>query len=446
MSDYKPHDAAREQPGYAEPSYSRLALHHWRMGQVLQPAQMQAQEQALLQHIGLRSQIAGLPSYGVARLQWNDEQLRAGEIFIKRLTVVFPSGLLIDVPGNATMTNRSLSLPGDEIGQVSLYVHVRYQTRNAAGMSQYTGEDGDDPGVVRVIHQLELSLVPNLDHAREPLKLAELAFDGDRWSLGAYAPPLLGVGVGVTPFLNELIEQALGMIRAFEAELVRRAGNTLAGTEQMTELRRLLSCTYRLQAFLADHGLGAPTRSVALHPYYMFCALREFYLDATVFQGKAIESWPIRYQHDNVAACFEELVSGLTTSLQVQIQVSPRLRFEHDGYWFITGFFPDELRQASDVYLLIEPGDTGEEHLGDLKLASPRRSEEVYTKQLTGVPREPIPSLTFSQTFGHRAIFFQLDSTSEEWQHARHEGALCFAALPQFKGIGAALFWRRTES
>ena len=445
MADDKSYDAAREQPGYTEPSYGRLALHHWRMGQVLQPAQMQAQEQALLQHIGLRSQLSGLPSYGVARLHWNDEQLRAGEIYIEQLTVVFPSGLLIDVPGNATLTNRSLALPDGGVREVSLFLHVRHQTRDASGLSQYTGENGDEPGVVRVIYQLELSLLPRLDHAREPLKLAELNFDGDRWSLGGYSPPLLGVGAGVTPFLYEQIERALGMIRAFKAELVRRAGNTLAGTEQMTELRRLLACTYRLEAFFADHGLGAPTRSVALHPYLLFSALRDFYLDVSVLQGKAIESWPIRYQHDNLAVCFAELVASLMTSMQVQIQVSPRLRFEHDGYWFVTSLFPEELRRARDVYLLIEPGDTGAQYLDDLKLASPRRVGEVYTKQLTGVPREAIPSLSFSQTFGHRALFFQLDCGSEEWLHAVHEGTLCFAALPQFKGISAALFWRRME-
>lgn len=432
-------------PRYAEPSYRRLAMHAWRMGQVLQPAQLQAQERALLEHVGLRAQLLGLPSYGVARLQWNDEQLRAGEVFVDGLTVVFPSGLVVDVPGNATLSNRSLSLPKGAAGVVPLFVHVRKQTRDAAGQPQYTGEHGDPPGVERVVHELELTTSPTLDDAREPLKLAELEREDGAWRLNAYAPPLLRVGAGVTPFLLRPLADVLRIASDFESELVRRAGDALAGSEQLTELRRLLSATYRLRALLADHGVGAPTRSVAMHPYHVFAAVRDFYLDSAVFQGKAIERWPLAYRHDDAGASFVELVAELETSLRVQTRVSPRLRFERDEYWYITERFPDELSRAHEVFLLVEPTAGEAAALDDLKLASPLRATEVYTRALEGVPRRSVPSLSFSEMFGNRAVFFELDCDSAEWKHAVDEGSVCFAALPQLEDVSASLFWRRGE-
>jgi predicted component of type VI protein secretion system len=83
--------------------------------------------------------------------------------------------------------------------------------------------------------------------------------------------------------------------------------------------------------------------------------------------------------------------------------------------------------------------------LDDLKLASPLRAEEVYTKALEGVPRRAIPSLGFAQTFGHRATVFQLDSTSSEWRQAVVEHALCFAVLPGLENYHAALFWQSPD-
>ena len=77
MDPRTPHDAPIAADWQPRPSYDRLALHRWEMGQVLHPAQFRAQEEALLEHVGLRSQLTGLPGRGVALLRWGEAQLAA---------------------------------------------------------------------------------------------------------------------------------------------------------------------------------------------------------------------------------------------------------------------------------------------------------------------------------------------------------------------------------
>jgi type VI secretion system protein ImpJ len=444
MDPRSPHDApaADWQP---RPSYDRLALHRWEMGQVLHPAQFRAQEEALLEHVGLRSQLAGLPSRGVALLRWGDAQLATGDLAVTALTVVMASGRLIDVPGNAVLTTRMLVLPAKPSGPASIYLHLRGDLRpdGARNLPPY---EPDAPEIRRAIYQVELSTEPGIDGGLERMKLAELGFRDGGWALTPFVPPLLRLGRGTTPFLHDTLAAVVDSLGALESELVKRAADSMTSAEPMAEVRRTLTALYRAQAVLADHGYGAGTQTVALHPYHLFAALRDFYLEIAVMRGARLDGWPARYQHDDLRACLEPLARGIASTLAAPPAVSTRLMFHPDEYWFVTEAFPDELRRATSVFLLVErtaaTGDDMPPAFDDLKLASPLRAEEIYTKALEGVPRRAIPSLGFAQAFGHRASVFQLDTQSREWRHAVHEGALCFAALPGLEGYTAALFWQ----
>jgi type VI secretion system protein ImpJ len=452
MDPRTPNGTTSDPPTGAEwqprPSYDRLALHRWEMGQVLHPAQFRAQEEALLEHVGLYSQLTGLPNRGVALLRWGAAQLAAGDLAISALTAVLASGRLIDVPGNAVLTTRTLVLPTKATGPVSVYLHLRGELRpdGARNLPRY---EPDEPEIRRAVYQVELSTEPGIDGGQERMKLAELSFHDGAWALSPFVPPLLQLGRGTTPFLHDLMAQVVEALGGFESELVKRAADSMTSAEPMAEVRRMLTALYRVQAVLSDHGYGSATQSVALHPYHLFAALRDFYLEVVVLQGARLDGWPPRYQHDDLRACLDPLVRGLAGTVAMPAAVSPRLPFQRDEYWFVTEPFPDGLRRASDVFLLLERRSTAPANdrvappaLDELKLASPLRAEEVYTKALEGVPRREIPALGFAQAFGHRAQVFQLDSQSREWRHAVQEGAVCFAASPGLESYTAALFWQ----
>jgi type VI secretion system protein ImpJ len=436
--------SALTEDGEPRPSYRRLALHRWEMGEVLYPAQLRAQEQALLEHVGLRAQLAGLPSHGVAQLRWNEAQLARGDLSISMLTVVLPSGLLIDYPGNAALTPRKLSVPAKAAGSVPIYLHVRSERRPDDARDLLPYKD-DAREIRRTIYQIEITAEPRSENVQEWMKLAELSCHAGAWALAPYVPPLLRLGHGTTPFLRDALARVATAIDGFESELVRRAADSVVGAAQLSEVRRVLAAIYRARAVLADHGYAGATQTVALHPYHLFAALRDFYVEAVVPQGKALDAWPLRYQHDDLRGCFEQLARGLDRGLTVPTVASPRLTFHRQGDRFVAEPFPGELCSASQVFLLLERAPQApvldEAEPLDIKLASPRRAWEVYKRALEGVPLDPRPALSFDQTFGDRARVFALDTKHREWQDAVEESALCFTARG-LKDFSASLFWQ----
>lgn len=411
----------------------RLALHRWSMGQVLMPAHFLAQEGALLDHIGLRMRLQGLPWYGVARLAWDDALLGQGAVSVSGLTVAFASGELLDVPGNAVISNLNLSEAGDA-GTAEVFLHVLAETRDAVDLERYRDDDRE---VSRVIHRIELSTLPWLESARQSMKLAELRRDADGlWQLGPYVPPLLQVGAGVTPFLLDVMASREQSLAHLETRIAAHAADAFLGGERRAELRRAQAAVYRLRAFLSDHA-----RQIALHPYFLFCALRDFFVEVCLFQNLDLPGQPARYDHDDLAATFAGIQSAIDEALRVTPVASPRLAFVRQEQRFVAGPFPDALARAREVYLLVQPRGAGEVGLDGVKLASPSRVELVHVNALPGVPFRRVTTPGFTHTFGSRAGFYLLEH-GEEWTHAVRERSLCFIARPHLAGIHAALFWR----
>jgi type VI secretion system protein ImpJ len=414
-----------------------LAFPGWTMGQVLLPEQFLALQQTIVAHIDRRAELTGLPSHGLARLRWSEELLAAGSIRIDGLTWVFESGLLLDVPGNAVVSN--LNLADAKADEVSLFLHVRNQTGDAAGLPQYAE---DEPSVTRVIYQAELSLEDKRDDTRESGKLAELTRGTDGWALGGFSPPLLCVGSSSSPFLRDALRSSQRAVERIERHLAGRSIDAFLGADQLSELRRVRASAYRVLALLADHGLGDERQELSLHPYHVFSALRDFYIEVSVLQGAPPEPWPVRYRHGALASCFQDLGQRIDRYTGESRLVAPRLEFERKADWFVTSTFPEDLRKAPKVYLVAKPGPSGRASLEGLKLASPHRIEEVYTRALAGVRLAPLESASLSHTYGgDSALYEVITQNDEEWLHAVRERALCFRAWPELEGVRAALVW-----
>lgn len=418
---------------------SKLAFLDWVMGQVLLPEQFEAQQEAILANIAARAVLTGLPTHGLARLRLDEELLAGGALQIERLTYVFDSGLMIDVPGNTVIGN--FSLDSGLGGPTAIYLHISNEVSDATDLKLYL----DDPaGVRRVIYRAELSTAPSRDNARECVKLLDLQRRDDRWSLGAYSPPLLRVGAEVSPFLRDALERSLRAVQAVESQLGRRIKDAFLGSEQGAELRRVRSAAHRVIAALGDHGVGGaePQQKVALHPYFLYAALREFYMEAATLGDEPVDPSQLRYNHGDPGACFEELRRRVESSVGAGSLSTQRLEFERRASWYVAGPLPDGLRRAKDVFLVVKPGPGGAVNFEGVKLASPRRIEEAYTRALAGVPLTPFKSSSFSHVYGHDAVFYQVGTAGdEEWAHAVRDGDVCFPAWRELDGIHAVLVW-----
>ncbi len=417
----------------------RLALPEWRMGQVLLPEQFVAMQDALLAHGMVGAGLSGLPAYGLARLAMDEALLAGGALHVERLTYVFASGLLIDVPGNAVISNCNLG--GVEGNVAAIYLHVINEVTDATDLKLYS----DDPRcVTRVIHRAELSLVARRDDARESVKLMALVRRDARWSIDLYAPPLLRVGVEVAPLLRETLEETVRMVHAVEAQLSRRIRDSFLGSEQGAELRRVRSAAHRVLAVLADHGLGGAEsqQKISLHPYLLFASIREFFMEASVLEDEQRDVLGLRYRHGDLCGCFEELrqrIGGCLSSTSLSIK---RLAFERRASWFVAGAVPDDMCESKEVYLILKSSSGVPVDFTGVKLASPKRIEEVYTRALAGVVLVAFKSSSFSYVYGHDAVFYKVQVEGDaEWAQVVRDRDLCFPARHTFEGLQAVLVW-----
>ena len=91
---------------------------------------------------------------------------------------------------------------------------------------------------------------------------------------------------------------------------------------------------------------------------------------------------------------------------------------------------------------MVKGGQRGKVSLDGIKLASPHRIEEVYTRALAGVRVIPLESASLSHTYGSDSSLYQVVTQNDlEWSNAINERALCFRAWPELEGVRAALVW-----
>ncbi|MGC4065304.1 MAG: type VI secretion system baseplate subunit TssK [Polyangiaceae bacterium] len=95
----------------------------WKLGQALMPDHFLWQEDSLRREVEMRAEHQALPSWGLVELGWDETLLRAtGRLLINRLELVFETGTLVDIPGNARPV--SLDLPKPALEPIDVYVHL----------------------------------------------------------------------------------------------------------------------------------------------------------------------------------------------------------------------------------------------------------------------------------------------------------------------------------
>lgn len=408
----------------------KLARVQWKMGQTLLPEHFIAQEDSLLADVSLRYRIRGLPSYGVAALKWNPTLIAEGVLSVSAMTAVMPSGLLIDVPGNASISPLNLNVPGKP--QIAAYLHVL----EGGGDGAAPGGFDMDASVPRVTHTLTLSCDPTCPGAIESLKLAELRKgpDGLWGPSDKYVPPLLQVGT--SPFLMAELDELAPALDVFQYKLAMDSASYLSGAA-LYLLRGSLRSVYRMQRLIANLK-----GQVHLHPYLVYEELKDFYIEVCFYRGAAPRDAAAPYQHDNLASCFKKVLEPLREQMQLAEVQSPYQPFMlRDGIQRIE--LPGDVQQAREVYFLIQKREMQRSvSLGELKLASPSRLSMVHKLALEGIPLRKTDRPAIAHSFGPEVEFYQL-AQGVEWDHAVREDAVAFYHRPDYDGLEFYLYWNR---
>ncbi|KYF83924.1 hypothetical protein BE17_43070 [Sorangium cellulosum] len=404
---------------------------HWHMGQALLPEHFYAQEKSLREEVALLSRLSPVPSWGLGTLELDGFQLQKGILSVQEMSLVMPSGTIIDIPGNTAPATLNLNATGASVAPVYVHLESGYEV-----VALGAGDAGEE-GIERIVQKIELSSNATSETAAQSFKLAlfECGPDGV-WSLRAdYLPPLVCVGRSA-PLFEEQRRRMRAIARALRQTLLDEVEqNHLAGDSQ-SAAKQALRGVFAFVELLDDIEQG-----IAPHPYGVFRALRALYADVCVFRGIDPAELGPRYKHEELAECLEVLLKELEEQAQIGRQSVPYVAFTQKEGMLECALGP-EVKRARDVFLLIKkPQVSTRLDLGGVKLASPTRLHTTYERALKGIPFTRIDSPPFHHGFSSNVEFFAI-SPGQEWDYAIREGKVVLFDAPQLAGSRLYLYWR----
>ncbi|MCU0682950.1 MAG: type VI secretion system baseplate subunit TssK [Polyangiaceae bacterium] len=403
----------------------------WQMGQALLPEHFYAQEQSLREELQLRARLLRAPYWGVGSLGWDAFQLAKGIVSLGELSLIMPSGTLVDVPGNTAPAFVNLK---DAESPASVYVHLQggFDTVSLGARGE-----PDEEGIERVVQKIELSTAPFSDTSAQSFKLAEFERSPEGgWSLReGFVPALLQVGS--SPFLEAHLTRVEGAARALRQAIVGEIHENYLASEGNATARLALRGLFGLQALLADLRGGG----VYPHPYDLFVALRSLYLDVCVHRNASPEGLDDPYDHDDLGACFAGLVGRLEEQAHVGRSAIPYVEFvRREG--LLVCELGREARRAKDVFWLVQkPQVSAKVDLARFKLAAESRLHAVYERSLRGIPFRRLEEPPFQHGLASTVEFYAV-SPGEEWDHAVREGRIALFDDPRLAGLRFFLYWR----
>ncbi len=418
-----------------EGSFPRV---RWSVGQILLPEHFRALERSLADEAAARTAMRGLPSYGIASLEWTAEGPERSVLWVKEISVIMPSGELIDVPRNAELRGPA-DLGSSGLNEISVYLHLLDSQPAESGPA----EPAAQTSVPRMVHEVRVSTDEGLNGSRGRIKLGDFTkpFSGPFELAEEYVPPLLTIGA--TPYFRDRLRSLRGRLTGFDEALSRLAADQLAQHRSIDRALRARHCILELVAMIDDIESG-----VHLHPYILFAELRSFFLELLLLEGAMPEVDLPRYDHDGLGRCFGELLSTLSYKLEMPPLRSPYIEVELEGDRFVAANLPEDLLNSHEVYLLVQRSRTSvDPPLEKVRLASPSRLRMIHERALRSVRLVRVPQPRFRHAFGRGVLWYQLQTEGgqeREWKHIVEERALCFYSRPELADIRAALFWRRS--
>jgi type VI secretion system protein ImpJ len=406
---------------------------HWRMGQSLLPEHFYAQEESLRNELYLTLRMLPAPFWGVGSLSLDGFQLLNGALSIREMTLIYPypSGMLIDVPGN-TAPPATFNLNKTGSATVPIYVHLETEPDIEA-----PGDVSErDDNVERVVQRISLSPSPISDVPAQSFKLAEFSKAPDKeWTLSdEYIPPM--IRVTHSPFFDSTIARMRAIATSFHQVLTEEIQESYLAGESLLALRQALRGLFGFQAFLATLG-----RDIDYHPMDLHRALVDLYLDICVLREipPAIDKFV--YSHEEAGPAFKTLLDEVTEQVRHTKTAAEYVPFKFENRMQVCEL-PVAAKKARKVFWLVQKPRVGDKiDLARVKLASENRVALVHQMALRGIPYTRIENPPFHHPFSAEVEFYQLES-SEEWDHAVREGKIAFFHRSDFDVIRFFLYWR----
>lgn len=403
----------------------------WKVGQPLLPRHLVAQEDAVLAHALAYFKNISLPYYGIGLLKWDDTLLAQGVISISRLTVIFPSGEIVEFPGNGKLESIDLNKTGKT--RVSIYLHL---LSSQSEEEDYVNSDQEYERIVYAIQELELSDDQNAPLIKAALKLGEFERDlENRWKLNdEYIPPLLSVHSN--PFFRKILLEIKNKLEQFQnsIEVATTDEKDLEGQTLETRLSLLeISKMKRLLLNIEHH--------LSVHPYHLYEALSNYLNAIAVFYRNQAHFELIPYQHEKLRPLFSKMMDELSFEGMSDKEVS-HIGFEKKDRCYVSDKLPEEIREAKEIYLILQKTDkAGNPNIESVKLSAHSRLMNTVIFGVEGIHLIRIERAPFNHNFSKRANIYSVER-GVEWDYALKERRLAFDYKNHDQEVQAFLYWR----
>jgi type VI secretion system protein ImpJ len=236
--------------------------------------------------------------------------------------------------------------------------------------------------------------------------------------------------------LETLLERCRAVARTVRQVLLDEIQNNYLAAENQASAKAALRGLYEFNGLVADIDGG-----VHHHPYELYRALRSLSIDVCVFRGIHPAESERPYSHEDLAVCFDAVLSSLEEQVQISGQRIPYVEFKRREGMLVCEL-TGEARRAKDFFLLVQkPQVATKADLSRIKLASESRIHTVYERALRGIPIQRLDNPPFFRGISANVEFFAI-TAGQEWDYAIREGLVVLFDGPHLEGLRLYVYWR----
>lgn len=401
----------------------------WVMGQPLLPHHLRTMEDSLISHAWVYGKRLQIPVHGIADLKWDPVLLSQGVISIEQMTVTFPSGHVVIIADNGRVDPLDLVRSGKS--NVVVYLHL---LENKEAVNEVVNPSCEP--VSLGMYEALLTLDASVGGSVSSIRFGEFTKNLEgQWDFKEEATPPLTATFSI-PFLQPFLSRLRSLLSNFQARFASGKHVGASGGVYTMKTRLCLLESAKLRRLLINQERGIYT-----HPFFLYQQLCEF-IDAVALIGRDEKDLQIiAYQHEAIGSLFNHLHEMLSDLMQVASNEVSSVLFELQGNTYLIDKIPPALKEAEEVYLVIEVPEDQSQVVDGVKVASISRLPNVVRYALGGIELIRRENAPFDNSFTKSVQIYSLQRDSE-WEFAVREGALGLMCQSGNTGLNCGIYWR----
>jgi type VI secretion system protein ImpJ len=392
-------------------------------------------------------------------LQINQEALALGKVDIAGCRAVLPDGTTLNIP-HSDIAPQALQLDSNTRDQ-TVYLCLLEKRHGGNEVSRDNSEGMNtrlsvkamdirdtsvplDTSAPIELGQKNLRLLRENDERADytclgVVRVVEVRNDNTIVLDRTFIPPALDCRD--TPRLAGYIRELQGLLKQRGEALAARVGAGHGGTADTGDFM-LLQVVNRYDPFFT-HLASLPD----LHPETLYGICTQLAGEFSTFTSpsKRPAEYPL-YDHENLAGCFEPLMSELRHALSAVLeQTAIRIDLELKKGGIRKATIENSQLFDDAYFVLAVKADMPTEEIRNLipiqaKIGSPDRIVDLIKLQITGVGMDALPVAPRQIPFHAGFQYFELDKRGDMWKQIKQSGALALHAGGNFPGIDFELW------